>query len=186
MEDTQIVELFWARDEAALAETEIKYGRYCLSIANSILHDAQDAQECVNDAYLGAWNAIPPHKPAKLSTFIGKIVRRVSLNRLFERSADKRGGGAIDASIDELDECVPGSSSLEDVFGAEELTEILNAFLGTLPLDERRVFMRRYWFFDSISDICARFGFGESKVKVMLKRTRDKLRARLEKEGVWV
>ena len=186
MDDARIVELFWARDEDALTEATSKYGRYCFSIANGILHDAEDAQECVNDAYLATWNAIPPHKPAKLSTFIGKITRRVSLNRLFERSADKRGGGAVDASIDELDGCVPGDRSLEDVFGAEELTEILNAFLATLPVDERRVFMRRYWFFDSISDISRRFGFSISKVIVMLKRTRDKLRARFEKEGVWV
>ena len=186
MEDAQIVELFWARDETALTETESKYGRYCFSIASNILHNTEDAQECVNDAYLATWNAIPPHKPAKLSTFIGKITRRISLNKLFARSADKRGGGAVDASIDELDGCVPGALGLEDVFGAEELTEILNAFLATLSADERRVFMRRYWFFDSIDDISRRFGFSTSKVKVMLKRTRDKLRARLEKEGVWV
>ena len=184
MDDAHIVELFWSRDESALAEAEAKYGRYCLAIADGILHDAQDAKECVNDAFLGAWNAIPPHRPAVLSTFLGKITRRLSLKKWEEKTAAKRGGGTTEASLDELEELLPSDKAVDEGLSEEELSRILRAFLRTLPADERHVFMRRYWFFDSIVDISSRYSFSESKVKSMLKRTRDKLAARLRREGV--
>lgn len=186
MDDTKIIELFWRRDEAALSEVKVKYGRYCLSIAMRILHDAQDAQECVNDAYLAAWNAIPPHEPMSLSAFLGKITRRLSLKKYRDKTADKRGGTNVDASLDELAEIALGEAGIDAGLTDEELSQIMRGFLDELPADERRVFLRRYFFFDSIGDICARYGFSKSKVKSQLKRSRDKLAARLRKEGVWV
>ncbi len=186
MKDSQIIDLYWQRDETAISETEAKYGRFCFSIANNILHDDEDAKECVNDTYLGAWNAMPPHRPEMLSTFLGKITRRLSLKKWRDRSADKRGGGSVALSMEELEECIPSRQSADDSIAVAELTNIINGFLETLPVEERRVFLRRYWYFDSISDISARFGFGESKVKMMLKRTRDKLLVRLQKEDAAV
>ena len=186
MEDSQIIELYWQRNERALSETQTKYGHYCFSIANGILHDAQDAQECVNDTYIGAWNAIPPHRPNALSIFLGKITRRLSLKRWRDARADKRGGGSIAVSYDELAECIPDNRNVDERLNAEELLKTIDAFIDGLPDDERRVFLRRYWYFDSIDSISARYGFGTSKVKMMLKRTRDKLGLCLRKEGVWL
>ena len=186
MDDSQIVELFWQRDEVALSETESKYGPYCFSIANNILHNREDAHECVNDTYLDAWNAIPPHKPAILSTFLGKITRRLSLDRWRKTTAKKRGGGTVEASIDELVECIPDGKRIDDNLNDEEFGRLLNAFLATLSVTERSIFVRRHWYFDSIGNIAKRYGFSESKVKMTLKRVRDKLKLYLQKEGVWV
>ena len=186
MEDSRIVDLYWRRDETAISETERKYGRFCFSISNNILRSREDAQECVNDTYLGAWNAMPPHRPEILSSFLGKITRRLSLKKLRDRSAGKRGGGGVEVSFDELEECVPSGRQIDERIEIAELAEIINAFLEALPLDERRVFLRRYWFFDSVSEISLRFGFGKSKVKMMLKRTRDKFLVHLQKEDIWV
>lgn len=186
MEDSEIVERYWKRDAAAIAETERKYGRFCLSIACNILHDPEDARECVNDTYLGAWNAIPPHRPENLPAFLGKITRRLALNKRREQLAQKRGGGAAELSVEELEECIPNRQSIDESVEAAELTEIVNAFLETLSVQERRVFLRRYWYCDAIRDISIRYGYRESKVKMMLKRTRDKLRDCLRKEDIWV
>ena len=186
MEDSLIVALYRQRDETAIPETEIKYGRFCFSVAERILRNSEDAAECVNDTYLAAWNAIPPHRPEKLSAFLGKITRRLALKKLRDRSADKRGGGSVDLSLDELEECLPSGRTVDESVDLAVLTEILNDFLAALPVEERRVFLRRYWSFDSVGEIAARFGFGESKVKMTLKRTRDKLRARLQKEDIWI
>lgn len=186
MEDCRIIELYWQRNEAALAETQKKYGQYCYAIANSILHNNEDAEESVNDTYIGAWNAIPPHRPAVLSTFLGKITRRLSLKRLRYRAAGKRGGGEVIAVLDEYEKCIPYGQSIDERIEAKELTNIINAFLESLPAEERRVFLCRYWYFDSISDIASRFGFSQSKVKIMLKRTRDKLLLRLRKEDIFI
>ena len=186
MEDERIVELFWQRDETALAEVGSKYGRYCLAIANGILHDDADAQECVNDTYLAAWNAIPPARPSVLSTYLGKITRNLSLMKLRKRTADKRGGGSAETPLDEYEGLIPSDMRIDENLDAEALAEILNDFLASVSQDERRVFLRRYWYFDSIGDISSRLGFSQSKVKMMLKRTRDRLMARLQKEGVYV
>ena len=182
MDDSQIIKLFFERSEEALRETEAKYGRLCFRIAQNILGRDADAEECVNDAFLCLWNAIPPHRPAVLSTFLGKIARRLSLKKRREKNADKRGGGVLAESLDELEDCVPSGQRIDEEIEAKELTGILNAFLGSLPADERRVFLRRYWYFDSVREIAARYGFGESRVKMMLKRARDRLRRRLEEE----
>ncbi len=186
MDDCRIVDLYWDRDETAITETENKYGRFCFSIANRILQNAEDARECVNDTFLAAWNAIPPHRPEILSTFLGKITRRLSLKKRRDSSAEKRGGGNSDISLDELEECIPSGQSIDDSIDIAELTKIINTFLSELPLAERRVFLRRYWYFDSIGEIASRFGFSHSKVKMMLKRTRDKLLVRLQKEDIWI
>ena len=184
MDDERIVGMFWQRDEAAIAETKKKYGKYCFSIADRILNDREDAMECVNDAYLGAWNSIPPHKPEVLSTFLGKITRRIALKMYRARSAQKRGGGEACVSFDELEECIPSGQAIDERLEEAELVKIIDSFLEGLTTTERRVFLRRYWFFDSVSDISKRYGFGSSKVKMILKRTRDKLRVRLKDEGI--
>ncbi len=186
MEDREIVSLFWQRDEAAIAEAERKYGTYCLAIAGNILQDAEDARECVNDALLGAWNAMPPHRPERLSAFLGKITRRQALKRRRDRTAQKRGGGAWEASVEELAACLPAGRRMDEGLETEALTAVLDGFLADLPPAERRVFLRRYWYCDPVRAIASRYGFSESKVKMMLKRTRDKLRARLGEEEIWI
>lgn len=184
MEDTDIIALYWERDERAVSETAEKYGRYCHSVAYRILQNKEDSEECVNDTYTGAWNAIPPHRPELFSAFLAKITRRISLNRLRSKAAEKRGAGQCTVTLEELAECIPSSLSAEELFETRELTRIINKFLDGLSTEERRVFLCRYWYLDPIKDIAKRFSFGESKVKMMLKRTREKLLIHLEKEGI--
>ena len=184
MEDSRIIDLYWQRNVLAISETQSKYERYCYTIAYNILHNNEDAEESVNDTYVGAWNAIPPHRPAVLSTFLGKITRRISLKKCREKAAEKRGGGEVALTLDELEECIPSGDSITEGLEAKELAKHIDAFLETLPVEERRVFLCRYWYFDSIRDIASRFGFSQSKVKMMLKRTRDKLLVQLRKEDV--
>ena len=183
MEDERIIDLYWQRSEDAITETAAKYGSYLHSIAYRILADAEDAEECVSDTYRGAWEAMPPHRPAVLSTFLGKITRRISIDRWRKRSAEKRGGGEVSLVLEELEDCVSGSGSAEEETERRELLKKLGEFLAALPLTERRVFLRRYWYLDSVAAIAQQFGFSESKVTSMLHRTRRKLRAQLEKEG---
>lgn len=185
MEDERIVGLFWQRDERALTETETKYGSYCRAVANNLLADGQDAEECVNDAYLDTWNRIPPHRPTSLRAFLGKIVRHIAIDRLRKRSAQKRGGGEVFLALDELEECIPDRNDVEQAVQQSELADAINAFLSSLPDTERRVFLRRYWYMDTVDMLCERFGFSESKVKTMLHRTREKLRAYLTEQNVW-
>lgn len=183
MEDSGIVALYWQRDESAIRETASKYGGYLNIISYQILLNAEDAEECVNDTYFDAWNTMPPHRPSILATFLGKITRRISIDLWRKRSADKRGGGEVVLALDELAECVSGSDDIEAAFERQELQRKLNDFLLGLAARERQVFLCRYWYLDSVSDISRRFGFSESKTKSMLFRTRQKLRIMLEKEG---
>ena len=184
MEDSGIVALYWARSESAISETSSKYGRYCFKIAHNILSDREDADECVNDTYLAAWNSMPPHRPSVLSTFLGKLTRRISLDRFRIRGAAKRGGGEIMLVLDELSECVPAGDDTERTVELRELTRAINGFLSALQETERTVFVCRYWFAASVEEISARFGFSQSKTKTMLYRTRGKLREYLTKEGL--
>lgn len=184
MDDGQIVDLYWARQERAIRETDQKYGRYCRSIARNILSNEQDAEESVSDTYLGAWNAMPPHRPAVLQTFLGKLTRRIALKRVRDASREKRGGGEVPLALEELAQCVPAAGSVESRVLAEELTRAMNRFLGGLPVRERRVFLRRYWYLDSFERIAKELGFTPGKTKSMLYRTRGKLRDFLEKEGL--
>lgn len=184
MEDNRIVDLYWTRNESAITETALKYGKYCYTIAYNILYDKEDADESVNDTYLGAWNAMPPHRPSILQTFLGKITRRVSLKKWRDSHRDKRGGGEVSLALDELSECVPSNVLVEDEIMAKELSKILNRFITELPATERQVFLCRYWYLDSIEQISVDFSFSKSKVKSMLHRTRSKLLSYLKKEGV--
>jgi len=186
MNDSQIVALYWSRDEQAIAETRVKYGQYCYAIAYNILHHSEDAEECVNDTYLNAWNAMPPHKPSILSTFLGKITRCLALDRLRRYTAEKRGGGQVALSLDELAECITDGKSIDDNLHAEELSKHIDSFLRSLPSAQRSIFICRYWFFDPISDIAKQFGYTESKIKTTLLRTREKLKKYLEKEDIFV
>lgn len=183
MEDAKIVQLYWDRDEQAIPATSDKYGSYCASIARNILGNAEDAEECVNDTYLHAWNAMPPHRPKMLSTFLGKLTRNLSLNRCRHNDAEKRGGGQRAAVLDELAELVSGGGEPEQEIDRRELLETINAFLDGLPRDKRRIFVCRYWYFDSVSEIAARFGLTENRVSVTLSRLRRKLRDHLSERG---
>ncbi len=184
MDDNSIVEMYWERSEAAIEETQKKYGRYCYSIAFNVLSDQQDAEESVNDTYLSAWSSMPPQRPLVLSAFLGKITRNISLKRWKNKTAEKRGGGQADLVLDELQECIPSNNSVDSEIDTKELGDIIDGFLRGLANEERNIFICRYWYMDSIVDICKQFGYGESKVKMKLLRTRKKLMERLEKEGV--
>lgn len=184
MNDTDILNLYWQRNEAAIAASSAKYGAYCSAIARNILGGAQDAQECVNDTWLAAWNSIPPQRPALLKAYLGKLTRRISLKKWRDGRALKRGGGEIALALDELAECLPGRDGVETALETAALAELLNRFVAGLAPDERRVFLRRYWYLDSIREISALFGFSQGKVKSMLHRTRLKLMNRLKEEGI--
>lgn len=183
MEDEQIVALYWARDERAVAESAAKYGAYCLSVARNILRNREDAEECVNDAWAGAWNSIPPQHPAHLGAYLGTIARRQALKRWRDSRAEKRGGGQTALALEELAECVGTEGDGVRALEQKELAALIDAFLDGLPETERQVFVCRYWYLDPVADIAGRFGFSRSKVKSMLYRTRGKLRERLQKEG---
>ncbi len=186
MEDKQIVALYWQRSESAISETAGKYGNYCYTIAYNILYNNEDADESVNDTYMGAWNSMPPNKPDILSAFLGKITRNIALNKWRHKNAEKRGGGQVAVALDELVECIPSGEKPEDKVEAMELAKIINIFLAGLKDMERRVFVCRYWYLDPITEISKQFGYSESKVKSMLFRTRNKLQAYLEKEGICI
>lgn len=186
MNDEKIIALYWQRDENAISETKAKYGRYCYSIAYNILHNSEDAEECENDTYLDAWDCIPPHRPNCFSVFLGTITRRISLDKWRRKNADKRGGGETVVSLGELEECIPSGMSIDCEISANELAVLITEFLRTLPESECNVFLRRYWHFDSVEEICKRYGYGKSKVKMILLRARQKLLAHLEKEGIFI
>ena len=184
MNDKNIVDLYFSRDEDAITQTDKKYGRYCYSIAYNILTNKEDAEESVSDTYMTAWRTIPPRRPSVLSTFLGKITRHISIDRWRERSAYKRGGGEVTLALEELEDCVAGLQNVEMEYERKELIRAYVKFLDTLPITERRVFLCRYWYVDSIEAIAEKFGFSQSKVKTMLHRTRVKLRKQLAEEGL--
>lgn len=184
MEDQWIIELYFARDEQAILETEKKYGKLCSSIAYNILNDREDAAECVNDTYLGLWNAIPPTRPHNLLAFACKITRNLSLKRLEAMMRQKRARGTV-VSLEELSEVLADDRFSREISTAD-IGNAISAFLRAEKADVRNVFLRKYYFFDSISEIADRFGYSESKVKNMLYHTRKKLKAYLIKEGVEV
>lgn len=185
MEDKEIIDLYWARAETAIEETSKKYGRYCKTIAFRILDSDEDAEECVNDTYMGAWNAMPPQRPSRLLAFLGKITRNLALDRYDYRSAKKRGGG-FDLVLSELEDCIPSQDNVAQEYEGSETAKTISSFLKGIDPIHRNVFLRRYWFADSIGDISVRFDMSESKVKSMLFRTRNKLKEHLEKEGTTI
>ncbi len=182
MDDQHIVELYWARDEEAISHSSRQYGAYCYAIAYRVLAVREDSEECVNDTWLDAWNSMPPHRPSVLSAFLGKITRRIAIDRYREKHAQKRGGGELPLALEELSECIAGDG---DPVRQTELKEIAGAvgrFVNDLPDTERRLFIRRYFHMESIADLAHAFGFGQSKVKSMLHRTRGKLQRFLREE----
>lgn len=183
MEDSRIVELFWHKNTDVIMEVSSKYGPYCFAVADNILHSSEDSEECVNDTWLHAWNAIPPQKPKQLRAFLAKITRNLAFNRFHERSAEKRGGGEITLVLDELAECLVSESDVESTYDAEELGRCIRAFVRTLPEREGNVFVRRCFFTEPVAGIAKRYGLTENNVMVILCRTRRKLKAHLVKEG---
>lgn len=181
MDDLQIIELYFARNEQAIKATDEKYGKLCLHVANNILPSREASEECVNDTYLSVWNEIPPTRPNNFKAFICKITRNLSLKKLEAANALKRTSAAI-LSLEEIEDTIPDTNISPEISN-EELGKIISAFLRSQSEDVRNVFLRKYWFFDSNSDIADRYAFSESKVKSMLFHTRNKLRDYLKKEG---
>ena len=184
MEDQGIVALFFDRSEQAIAEVDKKYGAYCYSIAYNILSSPEDTEESVSDTYLAAWNTIPPRKPNFLNAFLGKITRHISIDRWRKCSAQKRGSGEVALALDELTECVSGQPGIEEQMIQREIVVSLNRFLASLSVDDRTVFLCRYWYVNSMEEIARKTGFSLGKIKSMLHRTRKKLAASLQKEGL--
>lgn len=183
MEDSQIVELYWQKNADAISETSNKYGSYCFTIANNILRSAEDSEECVNDTWLHAWNAMPPQRPNILRMFLAKITRNLSVNRFHARSAEKRGGGEINLVLDELADCLAGETDVEAEYEVRELEQCIRRFVRGLPERDGNVFVRRYFFTEPVAAIAGRYGLTENNVVVILSRTRKKLKLKLVKEG---
>lgn len=181
MDDVQIINLFFARDENAIKETDQKYGKLCFRVANNLLWNKEEAEECVNDTYLAVWNKIPPTRPNNFTAFICKITRNLSLKKLEFSNAKKRSADAT-ISLSEIEETVPDNSFAPGV-GDEEVGKRISAFLRSEKELSRNVFLRRYWFCDSISDIAGTYSLSGNNVKSMLLRTRNRLRDHLKKEG---
>ena len=185
MKDSQIVELYFARSETAISETDKKYGRYFHYIAYNILYSKEDAEECVNDTYVKAWDIMPPRRPEKLSTFLGKITRNIALNRYNYEHAGKREGTA-DIIFSEAEEFIPDPFSENHISEEIALRDAINGFLASLPERTRTVFIQRYWYMCSVREISQSVGITETNVKVILHRTRADFKAYLEKEGITV
>ena len=181
MNDEQIIELYWSRNEQAIAETHAKYGGFCYSIANNILKNNEDSEECVSDTYYNVWNTVPPQRPSVFAAFLGRITRNLSLKKYRAKRAQKRSGAQ-----EELSECIPDNKRIDESLSAEELGKSIDAFLRRLPLHEQQIFVLRYWYNEKVADIAKKSGFSESKVKMVLSRTRKKLAVQLEKEGYFI
>ena len=184
MEDAQIIQLFWDRKEEAIARAEEKYGRYCTSIASNIVPNWSDAEECLNDCMLRAWNSIPPARPGSLKSYLGKIIRNLALDRIEHVSAAKRGGGEVPLALEELSECVSGTEDPHAEAEGKELAKAINRFLLEQDELKRKLFVRRYWYMDSLADAAKRVGLKESNAKTILFRLRRELAEYLRGEGV--
>lgn len=184
MEDSKIIDLYWERSEAAIAETSNKYARYCHCISFNILHNGEDAEECVNDTYLRAWNAMPPQRPKRLAVFLGTITRNLSLNKYKGYSAEKRGCGETPLVLSELSDCIPSLPDSEQALDDRLLVEALNSLLAAQPRKKRIIFVQRYWYLMPIKEIAELHRISESKTKSLLFRMRNELKKHLEKEGI--
>ncbi len=183
MDDRAIIELFWQRNQDAIAQTDLVYGTMCRALSRRIVRSSEDAEECVNDSYFRLWARIPPERPQSLSAFLARIVRNISLDRLRELGAAKRGGGAVTAALDELRD-VSGPDDAQSFLLAKELGQAVDRFLRSQPERSRNVFLRRYFYFESRSEIAERYGMAVTQVSVTLSRTRKKLRSYLKQEGL--
>jgi len=184
VQDEQIIELFWKRHEEAIAETSKKYSGLCYYISYNILHNKQDAKECVNDAFFSAWNSIPPNRPESLAAFLSKITRNAAIDKYKKYNAKKRGSGQMYLILSELNDCIPAENDVEKDVENNNLAKNLNDFLKELNKIDRIVFLRRYWYMSSIKEIAKQYGFSESKVKSKLFYIRKQLKRYLEKEGI--
>ena len=183
MDDNGIIQLYWDRNDQAISATSEKYGHYCKAIAKNILNNEEDAEECVNDTYLNAWNSMPTHWPEQLATFLGKITRNLSFNKYKRDHAEKRGGGEITFVLDKLTDCVSDVDTVEQTIDRQELSKDINSFVKSLPIEKRNIFVRRYWYADSISDIASDYGMLQGTVSKTLERTRKQLKAYLTERG---
>lgn len=183
MDDHDIIRLYWDRNGQAISATSEKYGRYCKAIARNILNNEEDAEECVNDTYLNAWNSMPTHWPEQLAAFLGKITRNLSFNRYKRSHAEKRGGGEITLVLDELADCVSDADNVEQIIDRQELAKAVSSFVKSLSIKKRNVFVRRYWYADSVSDIAKDYGMLPGAVSKTLERTRKQLKAYLTERG---
>ena len=184
MEDKQIIELYWNRDHVAISETQQKYGKLCCYVAYNILHNHEDAKECENDTYVKAWNTIPPKRPSILSAFLSKITRNLAIDTYRRNNAKKRGSGEYELIADELANSLISAENVECVIDDMAIKNALNQFLEKLPAQTRKIFMRRYWYMSPIKEIATEYYMSESNVKMILLRTRNDLKAFLEKEGI--
>lgn len=184
MEDEAIVKLYWDRDEAAIYETDCKYRRYLTTIARNVLNDEEDSRESVNDTYYAAWNSMPPHRPNILTTYLGKLTRRISIDILRRRTREKRRGTEYALSLDELEGTLSAGNTTEEAMDLKLLGEAISAFLRTLSPEARNTFIGRYFFLDPLAEVARYCGMSESKCKSMLYRTRQGLKTYLEKEGL--
>ena len=186
MEDHMIIDLYWARSERAIAESQEKYGAYCHTIARRILEREEDAEECVNDTWLRAWNAMPPQRPSILSAFFGKLTRNLSLDRWRRLRAAKRGGDQVELALHELEDCLPDRRRPDEALEAAETAALISAFLRRQREEDRKLFIRRYFHLESLAELGTRFGLTEGQIKSRLHRMRKRLKAELEREGVAV
>lgn len=184
MEDSAIVDLYWQRSDDAIQESQRKYGNYCHAIAYKLVGDHRDAEECVNDTWLQAWNLMPDKRPKLLSSFLGGICRGLAISLYRTKTSKKRGGGEIPLVLEELADCIPSKSDPQREYQDREFAAAISRFVSRLPETERRVFVARYWYLASVEDISRRAGFSVSKTKSMLLRIRDRLREYLREEGL--
>lgn len=180
MDDKSIVDLYWQRNENAIRETDTRYGSYCRIIAYNVLTDSEDADECVNDTWLRAWNSMPNQRPLQLAPYLGKISRNLAISRLRKRNNLKRGNGMNNLAFEELGDCLDSGTNVESEIEIKELSEHIRTFLSGLDKEQRYIFIARYWYMASIEEIADKFGFSQSKVKSALMRTRNQLRNYLE------
>lgn len=183
MEDAKIIELYWQRDETAIAETAQKYGKFCHCLALNLLHVKEDAEECVNDTYHAAWNAIPPQKPEKLRAWLGRVVRNLSL-ALWNKSHRQKRYGGVTELLDELEDCIPSAETVERTIEAKELSEVLDRWLMGLSREDRALFVRRYWNGTSLKELASLWGISPNKLAQKTFRLRMSLKSALEKEGI--
>lgn len=186
MLDSEIVELYWKRDEKAISETKSSYGKYLFKIANNILSDFEDSMESVNDTYYAAWNSMPPQRPSILSTYLGKLTRRISIDIFRKRNREKRRVSEYALSLNELEDCVSGGNTPEEEIEVQLLAKVINEFLRKQPEEARNLFIGRYYFLDSLKDVARYCGVSEGKAKSILFRTRCNLKVHLEKEGFFI
>lgn len=183
MEDSGIVSLYWDRDENAIDQTAKKYGKYLFTIAHNILSDPEDSRESVNDAYLAAWDSIPPHKPENLRTYLAKLTRRTAIDLFRKRTSQKRAPGEYALSLEELDNCISAGDTTEQTVSRQLLAQTIAVFLRQENQQSRNIFLCRYYYMDPVKQIAKQFGISESKVKILLHRTRNRMREYLQKEG---